>query len=83
MLEIFKSMASRSEYIVSLEAEKKLFSIFQDLYAKRDNHFGNGRTVRNIFEKTIENQSNRIASVSQLTKEILTTIELQDIEDGL
>jgi hypothetical protein len=41
--------------------------------------FGNARLVRNLFEKTIENQSNRIASLEKLTRELLTTIEVDDI----
>jgi hypothetical protein len=38
--------------------------------------------VRNLFEKTIENQANRIATLPSPTKEILTTIEVGDLPDN-
>ena len=48
-------------------------------FKKRDKTFGNGRFVRNVFEKTLEKQANRIASIASLDKETLTTITEDDI----
>ena len=39
----------------------RVAELFEDVYANRDNTFANGRTVRNIFEKTLQNQAARIA----------------------
>ena len=36
---------------------------FNEMYEHRDSHFGNGRTARNVFEKAIHQQANRLAGV--------------------
>ena len=41
--------------------------------------FGNARYVRNLFEKTVEAQANRLAAKTTLTKEELTQITKDDI----
>ncbi|HAH58537.1 MAG TPA: hypothetical protein DCL86_10335, partial [Bacteroidales bacterium] len=45
----------------------------------RDKSFGNGRYVRNIFEKMQENQANRIAKERVLNVEVLSTIHESDV----
>jgi len=40
--------------------------------------FGNARLARNVFERAIESQSNRILSMD-MTGDVLTTIEACDI----
>ena len=50
------------------------------LYRRRDQHFGNGRAVRNLFEHAIRRQANRIAEVSQLSVEELTSLHAEDVE---
>ena len=57
--------------------------MIQTAYEKRDRTFGNGRYVRNILEKAIGTQANRIVDVPILTKEILTTITAEDIPEPL
>lgn len=79
LFEIFELLCSNSEYIISSSAKEILIDTFTHLYETKTKDFGNGRLVRNIFEKSIENQSNRIALADKLTKEILTTIEAEDI----
>ncbi|HEY9643522.1 MAG TPA: hypothetical protein V6C57_23740, partial [Coleofasciculaceae cyanobacterium] len=49
------------------------------LYANRDKNFGNARLVRNLFEKSIERQANRLAVLSDFTDELLTTLIPADI----
>jgi hypothetical protein len=49
------------------------------LHKRRDEHFGNGRLVRNVFEQSIRRLANRVASIAPLTKELLTTFEADDI----
>ena len=45
----------------------------------KDENFGNARYVRNIFEKTLENQAMRLASLTNLSKEVLSEITEKDI----
>lgn len=79
MIRIFELLCSNSEYTISPNAKSHLTEVFKQLYENKTKDFGNGRLVRNIFEKSIENQSNRIALADTLTKVILTTIETEDI----
>jgi len=79
MMSIYHKMCQGSDYTISNEAEQYLQSQFESAYNSRDESFGNGRFVRNIFEKSIENLSNRIAKSDKITKELLTTIEKEDI----
>lgn len=79
LIAIYKFNCNKLEYTLTEDAEKKLLELFTFAFNNRDKSFGNGRFVRNIFEKTLERQSNRIASVPSLSKEILTTITLEDI----
>ena len=51
------------------------------LYEKRDESFGNARVVRNIFERCIQNQANRLVGISELTNELLQTIEEGDVPE--
>ena len=56
-----------------------MLELLKALYEKKDRTFGNGRLVRNIFERIVEKQANRIASITPLTKEILCEITDEDI----
>ncbi len=80
LFEIFESSCKKLDYHLTEEAKTKLKSVFENAYSTRDKSFGNGRFVRNVFEKALEQQANRIAKESNLTKEILTTITNEDIE---
>ena len=52
-------------------------------YSCRDTTFGNGRFVRNCFEKALERQADRLAAFADLSPELLETIEETDIPDAL
>lgn len=79
MMEIFQYNCRKLEYELPEMSLNKLHHIFINAYANKDKHFGNGRFVRNLFEKAIENQANRIASAPDITREMLLTIEEQDL----
>ncbi len=81
LLKIFDSFCKNSEFKVPGEARDRALALFSSLYEKRDRTFGNGRAVRNIFERIVERQANRIAGISPLTDEILCTIAPEDIPD--
>lgn len=79
LMEIFMGNLSRNEYEATEEAVKKLRSELEQAVAHKDKNFGNARFVRNLFEKSIENQASRIASDPEITREILQTITEADI----
>lgn len=76
---IFLGMCGKSQYTVTPEAREAALAYFNDLYAKRDKNFGNGRDVRNVFENIITRQSKRVAKLSAPSDEQITTIDLPDL----
>lgn len=78
---IYKLLCKKLDYTLTVEAEQRLVEFLGTAYNSRDKSFGNGRFVRNTFEKTLEKQANRIAGTSTITKEILTTIIVDDIPE--
>lgn len=82
MMDIFKGIAKKADFILTPDAEKKLQLIFDGLYEKRNSTFGNARVVRNIFEQVIAIQANRMVLVKDITKEILMSLEVSDIPEA-
>ena len=61
--QIFLTFCKKNGYHLTEEAEAYLLLQLNDMYEHRDSHFGNGRTARNIFEKAINQQANRLAGI--------------------
>lgn len=76
---IFLGMCNSSQYSVTPSAREALLNYFNDLYAKRDKNFGNGRDVRNVFENIITRQSKRVAKLANPSDEEIMTIDLPDL----
>ena len=81
LLAIYNSMSLKLDFVLTDKAKLKLEQVLKDAYTNRDETFGNGRYVRNLFEKSMEMQANRIAGIGKLTKDLLRTIEEIDIPD--
>ncbi|MBI4783198.1 MAG: AAA family ATPase [Oscillatoriophycideae cyanobacterium NC_groundwater_1537_Pr4_S-0.65um_50_18] len=79
LVAIFESMARKSHFNLTPEAQDKLRQLLETLYANRDKNFGNARLVRNLFEKSVERQANRLAVLSDFTDDLLTTLIPADI----
>jgi SpoVK/Ycf46/Vps4 family AAA+-type ATPase len=79
LVAIFNKFCKDSHFEPTEAASEKLYDLFNQLYDSRDRTFGNARLARNLFEKTIEQQANRLAVLPSLTKEVLTTILPEDI----
>lgn len=48
-------------------------------YDKRGNNFGNGRFVRTIFERSIEEQANRVVNLEKLDNSELSLNAYDDL----
>ncbi len=79
MLEIASVSAEKNGYKLDEGAIQMLFEHFTMLYDKRDQNFGNARTVRNVFYKAIANQEERVSTLLNPTDEDLITISHQDV----
>ena len=77
---IFGMMCDKSQYRVCSATRAKTIVGLTYLHANRDRHFGNGRTSRNLFELAIRRQANRIAEISELSIEQLSTLLPEDVE---
>ncbi len=80
MCRIFGLIAGKAKYELPTQARRKLLRGFTYLYATRDRHFGNGRTVRNSFERSVKHLANRLSKMKEINRVLLTTLEAQDIE---
>ncbi|NET48613.1 MAG: AAA family ATPase [Merismopedia sp. SIO2A8] len=80
LLAIFEKLCQDSHFKLNKAAKTELHYLLQQLYGQRDRTFGNGRLVRNLFEKIVEIQANRLASEAMMTDELLTTIVAEDIK---
>ena len=78
--QIFSVLAEKNHYCVCDSVQQKLETILESAVKSKDEHFGNGRLVRNVFEKAIRNLADRVVNVPELTPELLTTFQPDDIE---
>ena len=77
--QIFESMCQQHHYVLPTATRLKLLVGFCYLCARRDERFGNGRLARNVFETTIRRLANRIVEMKNITRELLTTVEAEDV----
>lgn len=83
MEQIFQIRCKSNGYELEPDAKELLGAVFDDLYDTRDENFGNGRTVRNMFEKIINSQASRLASDTDITDEELRMLTVEDVKVGL
>jgi hypothetical protein len=76
---IFQTMCDRDRYQLPAATRARLLLGFEHLRSGRDEHFGNGRFARNVFERSIRRLANRLATVCPLTRELLTTLRPEDV----
>jgi len=81
LLQIFESFCKNSDFILDENAKEKLTATFDLLYDKKDDSFGNARFIRNLFEKCVQNQANRIVDIAKVSKKALKTIVEEDIPE--
>lgn len=79
LLRIFYTFCRKFHYRLPKPTRLRLYQLFQEQIAAKDEHFGNGRLARNLFESAIRHMSSRVVAVSPVTRELLTTLEPEDI----
>ena len=83
LMQIFSFIAKNNDYNLSEEALARIASVITDAVEHKDANFGNARFVRNLFEKIITQQANRITAESKITNEMLAKIEEIDIINAI
>ena len=81
LMAIFQSMCAKNGYTLSDEAEEYAGTYFRELYEERDENFGNARDVRNVFERAVSRQSDRVAALEAPGKEDLMSLTLDDLRE--
>lgn len=79
LLQIYLGNLKKYEYVITDGAIEKMKRVINKAIINKDHNFGNARWVRNIFEKTLEIQANRLATDGNISNESLTTITEDDI----
>jgi SpoVK/Ycf46/Vps4 family AAA+-type ATPase len=81
LYQIMCVFAKEKKYVFTQEAEELTLKMISELYNSRGKDFANGRTMRQIFEKIVAKQAERLQKVdiSTLTNEQMMTIDTADI----
>lgn len=79
MLDIARFDISRRKLVLVEEAEPSLLKLLTRLYQGRDQHFGNGREVRNIVDAILRRQAVRVMALQNRSDLALRTILPDDI----
>lgn len=82
LCEIFRLNTAKYEYRLLPDADAYLEELMGILVAGKDVNFGNARVVRNLFEKTVECQANRLASVPDIDVSVLSAITKDDLAEA-
>lgn len=79
LLAIFEQRCKKNGYYLQEDATIAVKEYLQKI-AQKPGNFGNGRGVRNLFEKILVEQANRLATAETITKEILMEVLAEDVK---
>lgn len=75
---IFESFCNANDLHLNGEAELYIKEYIKQLCANKPDNFANGREMRNVFEKAIQNQANRLAEDGFFDGDKLLEIKKED-----
>lgn len=81
LVDILKRLASKSALIIDDEAIEYVSTALGKMTKAARNRFGNARGIRNVFEKIVTKQANRLVTYENPSMEQLTQIKLEDAID--
>ena len=81
LFQIMAVFAKEKKYVFAPDAEELTLKMITELYNSRDKDFANGRTMRQLFDKIVAKQAERLQKIdiSSLTNEQMMTIDVADI----
>ena len=82
LADIFKMYMKKNQYTLAADADEYLEKQFEYAVNHKDRNFGNARYARNVFEKSIQQQANRLAGQANLNKEQLMELTVDDLREG-
>ena len=82
LMEIFRSMCEKNGYTLDESGQACAARLLHHLYENRDENFGNARDVRNLFERAVARQADRVAALEQPDKEALMALTEADLQEA-
>lgn len=82
LMEIFRSMCEKNGYTLDESGGTYAAKLLHDLYENRDENFGNARDVRNLFERAVARQADRVAMLEHPDKEALMALTEADLKEA-
>ncbi|WP_297213596.1 AAA family ATPase [uncultured Flavonifractor sp.] len=82
LMEIFRSMCEKNGYTLDERGAAYAAGLLRTLYESRDENFGNARDVRNLFERAVARQADRVAALDHPDKETLMALTQADLEEA-
>ncbi|TKH40216.1 stage V sporulation protein K [Paenibacillus polymyxa] len=80
LVRIFNYTCNQNDYVAQEKAIEKVRNVLQMKLNEKDDHFSNGRLVRNLFDDITLNQSKRLSKLTEhITKESLMLITKEDV----
>ena len=79
LVEIMCSMISDAGLEIDEEAKAAVLTMLDGKTEEEWEAFGNARGIRNLFEKIVMNQANRLVMLENPSKEDLTSIHVEDV----
>ena len=77
--QIFELIARNADYVPTKECIEAVKAHYEKVLAKRPANFANARDVRNLFEKAMRNQANRLNGLEDPSLEQLKTLLPEDL----
>ena len=74
-------MCEKNGYTLSNEGAEYCKKYLNSLYEERDENFGNARDVRNLFERSVARQADRVAALVSPTREQLMELITADLKE--
>lgn len=75
---IFQQCCTAQGFVLDGEALARVQSLLEDMHRCRDAHFGNGRAVRNLFERVQEAQAGRLAHEPDAQASLIVARDIAD-----
>jgi SpoVK/Ycf46/Vps4 family AAA+-type ATPase len=77
LVAIMESMCLQHQYVLDESTRKALTVHFEKM--PRDAGFGNGRAARQVFEEMVDRQASRLATLTDINEQDLTTLLPEDV----
>jgi len=83
LLRILQRFCTTNGYALEEDTLPVLQKHLDAMFEHREEHFGNARAIRNLFEHAINHQANRLAADNDITNEELAALTMEDIIPAL